>query len=141
MTPVFQKSKGKVGDCFKSCVASILDLPHAAVPDWFNDAGLEAGDPIPDACLETMTAWFKKRGLCLWDVPFDAANGEFVMEQVGLHHKGVHYIVSGKSIQGFDHAVVARDGAVVHDPAGPHVGFFGPTSSGYYHISIIGALV
>ncbi len=102
------------GNCFAACVASILELPVGAVPN-FCDA---EGD-----WLMAANQWFSKYGLAILDVdlPEDGS-----LRGINALVHGMPVIISGKSPRGdFDHAVVGEyrrldDGrhqlAYVHDP-------------------------
>ena len=107
MIPVFQtiisdETKGIHGNCFPSCLASILELSLDCVP-----------------AFQDMTNWFPP----LWD--FLIKNGfEFhgtgKKRDVLTYDKGIDgfYIVNGSSPRGFKrgHSVVYRKGQLVHDP-------------------------
>lgn len=97
MVPVFQRTKT---DCFRCCVASVLELPYEDVPD-----------ALYGTWLEDLRAWAATRGLVVeWetdpaDVPSD---GVFVMgtEWNGDPERSRH-----------GHAVVSRGAhEVIHDP-------------------------
>lgn len=94
MRRVTQSRTGEDGTCFRSCVASLLNLKESQVPDW-PDANQDAG----------VNRWLAGRGLRYDEVPVQAASAP-----VGLH------IITGLSPRGGAHAVVGRDGCVVMDP-------------------------
>ena len=115
---------GRYGDCFRACVASILDVPIASVPHRYPDSAAfdryergelcewRPGDPIVD--------WLAARGQRLLVRRF---NGEWsledVLSEVAFYSPGVHWIIGGSSRSGHAHVCVARDKAVVWDPH-PH---------------------
>jgi len=94
--PVDQTRFGSPGgNCLAACVASLLELPLADVP--------QLG---PTTWLDDLGAWLLKRGLYPICFKIDAP-----WRPTGL------YILAGKSPRGdFLHAVVARGDEVVHDP-------------------------
>ena len=140
MTPIYQTEQGdERGDCFRACIASILDLPRAEVPHFFQ--GLQPGQPVPGRIEERMRAWFGKRALALIQTGFQAPDAAAVMEAFGLRHPGLHYVLTGKSAKGRDHAVVCRDMQIVHDPARVSLGLHAPQDDGMYHVFLIGMLV
>jgi len=114
MKPISQTIFGDgKGDCFRACVASILEIPHEEMPNFC----IETGDWI-----EKANKWLGPRGVAIFDVTLDKDGS---MRNVTAMCDGMHVIISGKSPRGdFHHAVVGRyvlvDGLhqleYVHDP-------------------------
>ena len=93
MKPVVQSRTGRNGTCFRACLASLLELPERAVPDF----KLANQDPGVDRFLA-------KRGLKYVEVPAgDVA-------PTGWH------VITGTSPRGGAHAVVGKDGHLAWDP-------------------------
>lgn len=92
MIPQVQSRVGKRGRCFNACLASILELPEASVPDFDEDDYWQSVDD-----------WLSKFGLYYRQVPLDIA-------PVGWH------TVEGTSPRGGQHAVVGYNGEMVWDP-------------------------
>ena len=93
MKPVTQSRTGENGTCFRACIASILELPEAAVPDW------------PDANLDPdVNRWLGQRGLRYEQIDASAP------PPLGLH------IIQGLSPRGGQHAIVGKDGRPLWDP-------------------------
>ena len=90
---VTQSRTGKNGTCFRSCIASILNLEEKQVPD-FKEANLDPG----------VDKFLRKYGLRYEEVPA----GE--LEPTGLH------LALGTSPRGGQHAVVAENGSLKWDP-------------------------
>lgn len=88
MIPQTQSRVGPHGRCFPACLASILELPEAAVP------GYEDG----------VYGWLARRGLRYETVPVDAP------APVGWH------IIEGLSPRGGQHAIVGLNGQPAWDP-------------------------
>jgi hypothetical protein len=116
MTPVYQTRPGTDGNCLQAAIASLLDMPLDAVPDFGN---------APDAART-------------WPLEFDkwiSANG-FEVEAVlfrgdlpgvlgFMSSRSEYYILGcqdgrparpGQEMHG--HAVIGRGGEILHDPAG-----------------------
>ena len=91
MTPILQTEFGPQGNCFRACVASILDVPLEEVPDL-------RGDRMWGPKLRE---WLAGRGWCC----------EFREETPAGWS-----IASVRLMDGSIHAVVCQDGDVVHDP-------------------------
>jgi hypothetical protein len=107
MTPVDQTTFGVKrfpylpGNCLSACVASILDLPIESVPLF-----VEKSDPCDGVWSERLDAWLQQRGLRALILP---ASVVFV-PPLGF------YILYGRSVKNHEHAVVAKDNSIVHDP-------------------------
>lgn len=117
------EAAGQYGDCFRACVASILDVPISDVPHRYPDRSAwerygqgeggqlewHEGDPIVD--------WLAQRGL---RILMRRINGEWtlaeVLHEVAYYNPGVHWIIGGSSRSGHGHVCVARDHEVVWDP-------------------------
>ena len=114
MTPVDQTIMGvPLGDCYRACIASILDLPLDDVPNFYED---ERGQT--QAAIE----WLSSRGLWLWIVP----NNDSVMSGRLSNDDNVmpegFCIANGPGARGCLHSVVWRHGKVVHDPSPSRAG-------------------
>lgn len=105
MQPVFQRimdhnpAKGRYGDCFTACVATITGIPYdefpvLKTPDW-------------DLHYLSIRNLLNTKGWCItW------------FESLTTIHTGRHPIIaSGKSPRGdYDHAVIVQHGELAHDP-------------------------
>lgn len=122
MTPVDQLLRselGEPGDCWRTCVATLLDLAPADVPHFMLDADgalLTEGD----AWRTATEAWCAERGLELREVAIDYERGWLIDPPAERYA-----IVSGETRRGLGlHAVVGdlqrlavNDSAwLVHDP-------------------------
>ncbi len=117
MIPVDQDLFGpEEGNCVAACVASLLELPLADVP---NICAASSGPP--EQWLERLNAWLRRYGLVA--VLLDTADF-FDWSWFG----GAWCIVSGKSERGLLHATVWRDGQLVHDPHPSKSGICAPES-------------
>lgn len=127
MTPQHQlivnhdEKREQYGDCFRACIASVLDVPIAEVPHRYPDREAweryergeqhewRPGDPIVD--------WLAERGQRLL---MRRINGEWtlaeVLAEIAYYSPGVHWIIGGKSRSGHGHVCVARDHEIVWDP-------------------------
>lgn len=122
MTPVpCVAPRGEVGDCYRACLASVLnlsphDVPHFAAngADW-------------TTMFEHAREWLRPLGLGIYRTYCSAPWAlEDVLRWFSAKNPGVPVIVMGKSQRDPEenHAVVAMDGAIVHDPSGS--GLSGP---------------
>lgn len=106
MKPVMQTVIGTSGNCMSACLASILELPLEAVPNF-----CEVGDDDA-AWWNACRAFLRKYGLGIITLTF-----EDPAQWVTLGLDGYH-IVAGPSprLEGMHHATVWYNGQMVHDP-------------------------
>ncbi len=90
MKPTQQTILGDNGDCFRACVASILELPIADVPHFC---------VAPPDWWERFGQWLMERGYCAVEVRLPA---EFAVPA------DIWCIMSGCSPRGRMHSVVGR---------------------------------
>lgn len=112
MKPVFMQchhdpSIGAYGDCFRACIASLLELPAEEVPHFFDypeEQDAELGYQRLDAFLE-------RRGLAYFTFPL------FPEDLAALSPVLFHTVLVGvENATGTTHAVVAYGGRPVHNP-------------------------
>jgi len=102
MKPVEQVCLGADGDCFRACMASILELPLAAVPHF-------AGDDQH----ERYGAWLAQFGLGLLTFRLDQAQPW----PSYARYPGLAIVAAESPLgNGRMHGVVVRCGTIVHDP-------------------------
>ncbi len=92
------------GNCLSACVASILGLSIDEVPNF-----IHLDDVHEEQWAERMGAWLAQFGLHAVHMPVDG-------EQLGDVAPDALYILCGRSVRDFEHAVVASGECVVHDP-------------------------
>lgn len=125
---------GKWGDCWRACLASLLDLEPHQVPHFH-----DRGNP---RAWEMTREWLVGRGLCLVSVPIKEESPERATEFAGSICPDAHYLVTGRGHSGALHTVVCKGAEVVHDPTGS--GLLGPNEEaegGVYWVSYVGKLV
>lgn len=111
MTPIFQDkffkpgvgADGQRGNCFSACIASLLDLPLKAVPNFVEIDVL--GGPN--------WWWLADKYLGLL--------GYTIVEVSPRNPPSGYYMMGGISPRSTDdcvvhHAVIGKDGEIVHDP-------------------------
>lgn len=129
-------ANGAWGDCYRTCVACLLELPPAEVPHVY-DGGVELADG-------RMRDWLRGRGFALiassvpGEVSLDRLLGEWADAIVG---PGVHFLITGRSPRGTNHVVVARAGEIVCDPHPDGGGLVGPADTDVWWLEFLGALV
>lgn len=137
MRPVPQRitdhdpTRGLYGDCFKCCLASVLELPYEDVPNFFAYPG---EDPWPgwDACIE----WLDQRGLFLFyqSLRADALDSMLVRRWLNGHHL---MFGRAKGLPDSSHCVVALRGREVFNPHPNRSLVFGPYQDYTYGVAVI----
>ena len=105
MKPVYQSitkhdpDNGQIGDCFRACICSLLELPIEKVPHFVL---------LPEA------DWWKRF------VVYMEAQGYKVFCGFGAWSEPIEkvyfYIATGTSPRGFLHSVIYSQGNLIHDP-------------------------
>lgn len=95
------------GNCLSACVASILGLSIDEVPNF-----IALDDVHEEQWADRLDAWLASRGLRAVHVPVDASTAA---ELRGVVPDAL-YVLCGRSVRDFEHAVVASGECVVHDP-------------------------
>lgn len=126
------------GDCWRACIASILNLPAATVPHF-----AELSGNCWDGMYQLAREWLAERGVGIFRTYCSADwTLETLLEHFSKANVGVPIIVNGQSGRRTEenHAVIAMNGRIAHDPSG--VGVIGPCinidgDSGWWWIDVI----
>lgn len=92
------------GDCQRACIGSLLEINPEFIPHFH-----ETGDVL--AFWKAMNTYLATKGLVhLETTPINFKQGQFRGKAECWH------MIYGNTSRGTRHAVVARDGVMVHDP-------------------------
>ena len=111
---------GVYGDCFRTALACILDLPCDDVPHFMED-----NNPDFDVLWERVDEWLHERNLRLFKVAFDCELQE-LLDMMGRLNGDIYYFLSGKSKTGVIHTVICYGGQIIHDPSRDNSGIIAP---------------
>lgn len=128
---------GQWGDCWRTAVACLLDMPPADVPH------LNGPDYTQGQQSIEMRAWLAERRLTLFDFAWPGDQPLDMLLASLVHVVGdrpLHFMVSGTSPRDTVHVVIATIGGVVHDPHPDGGGLIGPVEDGNWWIGFLGAL-
>jgi hypothetical protein len=103
------------GDCFRACIASLLELPTHAVPHFFSKENEERAQRNGEDPHIQVYNYLASYGLAFLFLPW---NDHFGYQ---LEYHGVHHILSGPSPRfpndsTVAHLVIATGSIIVHDP-------------------------
>lgn len=113
MIPQMATIKGSNGDCFRACIASILEVPIEQVPHFFNNnVSAEEG-------IRATREWLKSMGYGYEEFAMDGTSPFSELKEFCNAHLSAdqYFVLIGTSIRGFNHAVILKDGEIVHDPS------------------------
>lgn len=136
-----EADKGQYGDCHRTAVASILNLPSPEdAPHFIGEyETLKAADPDTAYNWEhKQEEWLNSIGYTTVDISY---NGDLPLSDL-FHYmqaRNPHalYLLGGTSPRGTNHTVVACGGGFYHDPH-PDGGFLvGPMDNGMWEVTFI----
>jgi hypothetical protein len=126
-------SNGIFGDCYRTCLACILDMDRDDVPHYVTTM-----DPVEWAenVQPKYDAWLAELGLQELAIPVHDAD----LEQILNFHKtrsvqATVAMLTGKSSSGCNHVVIVTNGQIVHDPSITESSIIGPCDDGFYWLT------
>lgn len=135
MTPFTQlfgtdEEKNIYGDCWRTCIACILDIPPEGIPHFCAD-DKSFGDAIDEAREWLKQFDYNMQTTMYGDAPFE----DFMSD---IHYSFVDtFIILGVGTTRENHAVIAYNGAVIHDPSIGQTNITGSMTNGHYSIQVI----
>lgn len=127
-------------DCYSACVATILGLDLADVPKFYPDAAaaMPPGVTRVPKVYDTIREWAWRRGLAPL-IMLARVDLAYLLHHSERLNPGIPYILSGTSIFGTGHSVVACHGRIIHEPMpgfGPEDGgIVAPGEDGQYEVT------
>lgn len=122
------------GDCFRTCIAIILDRDAADVPHFMDCTAT----PDPADRDHKIDEWLGEQGLRRIEIYL---NGAETMENVMVcgHRwgKGMPWMLSGMSRTPANHVVVCRGTEIFCDPSLTDAGIVGPMDNDFWCIEYI----
>lgn len=109
------------GDCFRACVATVLEVRSSLVPHFLDDPNID--------WWVRMVDWCERIGLQPITVPDD------------MSHAVTGYAVALGGRPEHGHAVVVKDGILVHDPDGRMQKVFDKWEAVCFVVSDVGKFV
>jgi len=120
---------GSYGDCHRTCIACLLDLPPEQVPNF----GEHYGDaPMFASAVE---GWLSLHGLRGVDFLFQGEL-EDVLNCMDKMNHDVYYLLGGTSKHGWGHTVIGLNDRIEWDPSLTDSGIVSPLE-GFYWITVL----
>ena len=131
-----QNNGGQNGDCFRCCIASILELPARNVPHFYQNVA-NGGYTTPEEDRRVV-AWFQALHMSYFETGYKQ-NFYSMMQFMGDLTPDLTYVLSGGTADHFAHSVVCRGNQIIHNPASETIAdpLPRPCADGYYRVGII----
>lgn len=125
---------GVLGDCYRTAIACLLDMPPQDVPHHYGRADMTDAE-----VRGLMQVWLAGRGLIGVMIGF-TGDMPTILRFMASANPGLYYMLSGTSPRGFPHVVIALDGAIIHDPHIDGCGLSGPDQNGTWWVEFFAPL-
>jgi len=128
----------EIGDCFRTCIACLLDEPAIAVPHVMKTAW---GSPQPGELAHTLiNNWLKAhdryKHLRFCEVAYSASSLEDLLKVVNYSFSSIHLVLGCSSRIG-NHSVIIGPGNYMWDPSLDNTGCVGPMDDGYWRVGFL----
>lgn len=126
-----------IGDCFRTCVACVLDVTQILVPHGFQEFWVDEDTSISETVHTQLNIWLSQSGFNLSFVEYPL---EATYEQLRTylrHYYTDMYVVVGCSSKNGGHSVVMKNDDYMWDPSIDNSGCVGPMKDGYYWIGLL----
>lgn len=126
--------EGVYGDCYRTCLACLLDLERDEVPQYYGP------DISVDEVLDLYDEWLAERGLIEITVLYSSIVPlqEILDSVANCNPKLGFYMLTGTSKTDVNHVVICNGNQIVHDTSLNNAGIIGPADDGFYRISFLG---
>lgn len=125
-------NNGVFGDCYRTCLAALLNLPRDDVPHYVTTMDVVEWET---EVKQKMDAWLVKRGFQELAIPVTGDLEGVLALQKTRTHSPVPAMLTGESRTGCNHVVVIFDGEIVYDPSLNSSGIIGPCDDGYFWLT------
>lgn len=128
--------EGSYGDCWRTCLACILDKPPEAIPHYYATFWMD-GTNISNLVHNATNNFFLEAG---WGVRFVEYPIECDYEQLRTyidHYFKDMYVIVGCNSKNGGHSVIMKGYDYIWDPAIDNSGCVGPMDDGYYWIGLL----
>lgn len=113
------------GDCFRTVLGCLLDLPPEKVPHFYD--GIGKHDDATEA-NHAIRYWLFQQGYVMVTFAFEADVPD-VLKCMEANNPGIYYLITGSSVTGNNHCCIGLGGEIVWDPAPEDQGLIGRNSN------------
>lgn len=129
---IHQPDIGIHGDCYRTVISCLLDLPRDDVPHFLHD------NPDWMEFKNRVEAFLQTYGLCLFSISIKSEDfDDFLINQSKVINDKTVFVVFGLSPRHINHAVIYKGGEMIHDPHPDGGGLIGPCNDGFYWIQVL----
>lgn len=126
-----QPELGIYGDCFRTCLAVLLDVDALMVPHFLHNYD----NRTPEEIDRSIAGWLEYQNLNLIRIQFPGEETqENIMLSANMMGSGLPYLLSGLSRTGCNHVVVCQGTEIVCDPSLTDAGIIGPMKENYWWV-------
>ena len=128
---------GQYGDCFRTCLACLLDYDNPLDVPHFFEGGIIENDDDGRELWGGVDEWLiSQHGLVHVKVPYGTKTVKEFLAHADACLSNVAFTLLGESPRGdWNHVVICRGGEIIHDPSPLYQGgayLSGPTEDGYF---------
>ena len=140
MSPVFQRTGAKTGehgDCFSACMASVMDLPLAAVPNF--NVNMTNGETLAVHNIRKLRKWLHTKGYSYAEIGYQMPTLRNMLDHMYNLIPDTTYLLMGRTNTYRVHCVVAKGGDIIHDPGseqGDYYSLRGPCPDGFWRVGL-----
>ncbi len=135
MLTLHDPDNGQYGDCFRACIASLMDMPAESVPHVLENYGAEEDADF----IGRMNDWLRPHGFLFLEFPTACDEDNLSRVSRGYFYD-LHYVLLGTSPRGCNHNAIYKAGDLVHDPHPDGGGIIGPAEDGFYWLGFLARL-
>ena len=132
---------GEIGDCFRTCLACVLDAERVEdIPHFFADVWPpgELDPEIAELAITSAQKWLLENSAFGYiEFPLAASNNERLFKWLRSYCSDRTPLIVGCTSKNGGHAVVVFPDGEIWDPSLDNSGMVGPMKDGYYWIGCV----
>lgn len=126
-------------DCFRTCLACLLEMNPLNVPDFYEEFPLEDQESV-DKWYNAYQDFCATQGFKIVNLHVTTPDGvPGILEWMGNNNPDTYYILSGntEASSTVGHSVIALGGMIAHDPYPGGLRLTGPLHHGAFEIEFL----
>lgn len=127
-------SEGIIGDCWRTCIACILDIHPNTLPHYYKQYWKD-GDNIAPLVQARTNEELRDYGVVYTEYPLQCTLEE--LRTYLTHYYKDMYVIVGCNSKNGGHSVIIKNKDYIWDPAIDNSGCEGPMEDGYFWIGLL----